>query len=52
MELPKRYDPKISEEKWQKYWGDNKIYQFDIKDKKKEVYSKGFLLNLKNKDMS
>ncbi|MBT4858210.1 valine--tRNA ligase, partial [archaeon] len=39
MELPKRYDPKISEEKWQKYWGDNKIYQFDIKDKKKEVYS-------------
>jgi len=29
MELPKHYDPKIVELKWQKYWEDNKIYQFD-----------------------
>ncbi|MBT3720168.1 valine--tRNA ligase [archaeon] len=39
MELPSKYDSKISEPKWQKYWEDNKIYEFDINDKKKEVFS-------------
>ena len=39
MELPKRYDPKDSEIKWQKYWEDKKIYEFDVKDRKKEIYS-------------
>ncbi len=28
MELPKHYDPKISEPRWQKFWEDNKIFKF------------------------
>jgi valyl-tRNA synthetase len=39
MELPDRYNPKESEKKWQEYWGKNKIYEFDIKDGDKEIYS-------------
>lgn len=40
MEIPKRYDPKISEAKWQKYWLDNKTYQFDADNKdNKKIYS-------------
>ncbi|MFH1642653.1 MAG: valine--tRNA ligase [Nanoarchaeota archaeon] len=38
MELPKRYDPKESEPKWQKFWEDNKIFRFDPKSKA-EIYS-------------
>lgn len=38
MEIPKTYDPKISEKKWQEYWEKNKIYQFDKKSKK-PIYS-------------
>jgi valyl-tRNA synthetase len=38
MELPKKYDPKIAEEKWQKYWEDKKIFKFDP-DSNKEIYS-------------
>ncbi len=29
MELPKRYDPKISEIKWQQFWLDHKTYKFN-----------------------
>ena len=40
MEIPKRYDPKISEAKWQKFWSDNKTYQFDADNKdNKKIYS-------------
>jgi valyl-tRNA synthetase len=39
MELPKRYDPKESEPKWQKFWDENKIYKFDSKDTKREIFS-------------
>jgi len=38
MELPKKYDPKERENKWQRYWEENKIYSFD-KDSEKTVYS-------------
>ena len=38
MELPKEYNAKEIEEKWQKYWEKNKIYEFDNKSKK-PVYS-------------
>ena len=36
MELPKKYDPKISEKKWQKFWEDKEIYKFDPKDTERE----------------
>ncbi len=39
MELPKRYDPKESEEKWQKYWEEKKTFAFDRENKDREVYS-------------
>ncbi|MBI4168003.1 MAG: valine--tRNA ligase [Candidatus Aenigmarchaeota archaeon] len=29
MELQKRYDPKVSESTWQKYWQENNIYSFN-----------------------
>ena len=29
MELPKRYDPKESEPKWQQFWQKNKVFKFD-----------------------
>jgi len=38
MELPKRYDPKVSEPKWQKFWEENKIFAFDP-ESTKEVFS-------------
>jgi valyl-tRNA synthetase len=38
MELPKKYDAKESEKKWQEYWEKNKIYKFD-KNSKKPIYS-------------
>jgi len=38
MELPKKYDPKKSEETWSKYWEKEKIYKFDQKSKA-EIYS-------------
>lgn len=38
MEIPKKYDAKKSEKKWQKFWEKNKIYKFDSKSKKK-IYS-------------
>ena len=38
MELPKRYNSKESEPKWQKFWEDNNIYKFDLKSKV-EIYS-------------
>ena len=34
MELPKKYDFKESEKKWQEYWEKNNIYKFDPKSKK------------------
>jgi len=34
MDLSKNYDFKESEEKWKKYWEENKIYKFDPKNKK------------------
>ncbi len=38
MELPKNYDPKEAEPRWQKYWEENKIYRFDH-NSKKNIYS-------------
>lgn len=38
MELPKRYDPKDSEKKWQKFWEEEGIYRFDP-DSDKEIYA-------------
>ncbi len=38
MALPERYDPKISEPAWQKFWADQNIFEFHP-DKKKETYS-------------
>jgi valyl-tRNA synthetase len=34
MEFPKKYDPKVSEKKWQEFWKKNKTYTFDNKSKK------------------
>jgi len=39
MELPKRYNPKESEPRWERFWEDKNIFKFDKIDKKKEVYS-------------
>lgn len=38
MDLPQNYDPKISEPKWQKFWQENKIFQYQEKSKK-PIYS-------------
>lgn len=38
MELPKHYEAKAVEAKWQKYWEKNKLYKFDPKSKK-PIYS-------------
>jgi valyl-tRNA synthetase len=38
MQLPKYYNPREAEPKWQKYWEENKIYRFDPKSKK-PIYS-------------
>jgi valyl-tRNA synthetase len=39
MELPKRYDFKGAEPKWQAFWEKEGIYKFDPEDAKREVYS-------------
>jgi valyl-tRNA synthetase len=38
MEIPKKYDFKESEEKWIKYWEQEKIYKFD-ENSEKPIYS-------------
>ncbi len=38
MRIPRRYNPKEAEPKWQKFWGDNGIYKFDPKGDK-PIYS-------------
>ncbi|MFH1682481.1 MAG: valine--tRNA ligase [Candidatus Woesearchaeota archaeon] len=38
MELPKNYDPKEAEPKWQKYWQEQQIFKFEENSKKK-IYS-------------
>ena len=38
MDLPKHYNAKESEPKWQKFWQDNKTFKFD-ENSKKEIYS-------------
>ena len=38
MELPKNYDPKESEQKWQRYWEEKEIFKFDEKSDA-EVYA-------------
>ncbi len=38
MQLPKQYNPKESEPKWQRFWEKEKIYKFNPKSKA-EVYS-------------
>ena len=38
MELPQRYNPHESEEKWLKYWEKEKVYAFDPSSKA-EIYS-------------
>ncbi len=39
MELPKKYDPKISEKRWAEYWEDEKVFAFDPDDTEREIYS-------------
>jgi len=39
MELPKKYDPKIAEKKWQKYWEQHEIYKFDPNDNEREIFT-------------
>ncbi len=39
MELPNRYDFKVSEPKWREFWEKEGIYRFDADDDKKEIYS-------------
>lgn len=34
----KRYDPKIEEPKWQKFWQENRLYRFEPEEEK-EIYS-------------
>ncbi|MFQ5474760.1 MAG: class I tRNA ligase family protein, partial [Candidatus Nanoarchaeia archaeon] len=38
MELPKKYDPKVEEPRWQKYWEEQGIFRFE-KESKKPIYS-------------
>lgn len=38
MQLPKQYNPKESEPRWQKFWEDKDIYGFD-ENSNKEIYS-------------
>ncbi|MEM2795040.1 MAG: class I tRNA ligase family protein, partial [Thermofilaceae archaeon] len=37
--LPKRYDFKEVEARWQKFWEERRIYAFDRNDRSKPVYS-------------
>ena len=39
MELPKRYNPKESEAKWQKFWEEKGTYKFNPEDLESEVFS-------------
>ena len=39
MALPKRFDPKESEPRWQKYWEDEGIFRFDHDDTARPIYS-------------
>lgn len=39
MDLPKRYDQKEAEPKWQKFWDENKTYAFNAEDTTKEIFS-------------
>ena len=36
-EIPKAYDPSVVEDKWYKYWQDNKLFHSEI-DESKEPY--------------
>ncbi|MFT4297847.1 MAG: valine--tRNA ligase, partial [Candidatus Woesearchaeota archaeon] len=38
MDLPKKYDPKISEQKWREYWEEKGIFKFNP-DSEKEIFS-------------
>ncbi|MBD3249850.1 valine--tRNA ligase [Candidatus Woesearchaeota archaeon] len=38
-QLPKNYDPKEAEPRWQKYWEENNIYSFDPNNTEKEIFS-------------
>jgi valyl-tRNA synthetase len=38
MKLPKHYDAKEAEPRWERYWEENRIYKFDKKSKK-TIYS-------------
>jgi valyl-tRNA synthetase len=39
MDLPKHYNPKQVEPKWQKYWEKEGIYRFDPDDTKRKIFS-------------
>lgn len=39
MALDKKYDPKASEPKWQRYWEEQGIFRFDPDDSSRPVYS-------------
>lgn len=38
-----RYDPKVIEKKWQKYWDEHKTYQADLKSTKPKYYAMSML---------
>ncbi|MBT4921530.1 MAG: valine--tRNA ligase [Rickettsiales bacterium] len=38
MEFPKKYNHKDAETKWQNYWNDNKIHQYDSSKSRAETY--------------
>lgn len=39
MDITQKYDPKISEKKWQDFWEQHQIFAFDEEDDEKEIYS-------------
>jgi valyl-tRNA synthetase len=39
MELPKKYNPQESEDKWQQFWKENQTYAFDAEDTERKIFS-------------
>ena len=39
MALPKRYDPKESEPRWQRVWEEEGVFRFDRDDTERPIYS-------------
>jgi valyl-tRNA synthetase len=39
MQLEKRYDPRTSEPKWQRFWEEHGVFRFDAEDTERPLYS-------------